>query len=273
MADFLLLQIAIVLAGTAIASYTDIKKGLIYDWITIPMIVAGAVINVLTGQWNGFLYAGVVFGIGFILYYTGKIGGGDVKLFSAIAILIPEFFGKIFILNVFVFSGLAGLLFVSVYYSGKYLRKVGLKKALQENRAGIQKSILLGTALAIYFFLVLSWGLVGSRYALVLGFPMLFGLLFVGLEKGIRREIFLKKIPVSALEEDEIIATEHFDKQMLDKLGIGLKGVLDKKAEKVLLENGVKEVFVYRDLPKFAPFILLGVIAAIVFPDFFYLLV
>ncbi|MBI4044619.1 MAG: prepilin peptidase [Candidatus Diapherotrites archaeon] len=268
MLDLFALRIGIVIIGSVLAAYTDYKKGLIYDSITLPMIGAGTLFNLLEQEFTGIWAGALVFAAGYLLYATGKIGGGDVKLFSAIALLLPFYKENVFILNVLLFSGLAGLTFVSVNYPLKYLRTTPIRNALEENKAGLAKSAMFAIAIAAYFFVLSSSGFVSTTYLLVFGAPMVFGLLFLAFEKGIREKIFLKKIQASELEEDEIIAREFLDKKTIEKLGLGLKGVIDGKARRKILELGLKEIPVYRNLPKFGPFILLGVIAALFAPPF-----
>lgn len=265
---FLLREIAVV-AGTVIAAYTDEKKGLIFDWNTYPMILIGALLNVFEQNFEGFVAAGIVFAIGYVLYFTGRIGGGDVKLFTALAILLPALNGFPFVVNVLVFSGLFGLVFVSAKYSTKYVRKVGgIKKAFSENRPQATKALALGIALLFYFYFIYSSGLVQLHYVLLIGTAMLFGLFFLAFEKGIKEKIFLKKVPIEKLEEEEILATDFLDKKTREKLSLGSKSVIDRELEKKLKEAGIKEVPVYRSLPKFAVFILLGVLVTLFFPDF-----
>ncbi|MDO8633906.1 MAG: A24 family peptidase [archaeon] len=268
MLDLFALRIALVVIGSAVAAYTDLKKGLIYDSITLPMIGAGILLNLVEQQFTGIGLGALIFAAGYLLYVTGKIGGGDVKLFTAIALLLPFYKENVFILNVLLFSGLSGLLFVSVKYSLKYLKTTPLRNAFQENQANLAKSAMLAVVITAYFFVLSTIGFVSTTYLLVFGVPMVFGLVFLAFEKGIREKIFLKKIPVNQLEEDEIIAREFLDKKTVEQLGLGVKGVIDEKARKKILELGLKEIMVYRDLPKFGPFILLGVIAALFAPPF-----
>ena len=268
MFDLFTLRIGLLIIGSMIAAYTDYKKGLIYDSITLPMIGAGILLNLFEQQFTGIGVGALVFAAGYILYVTGKIGGGDVKLFTAIALLLPFYKENIFILNVLLFSGLSGLLFVSANYSLKYLKTTTLKNALEENKANLAKSAILAAVIAVYFFVLISSGFVSTTYLVVFGVPMIFGLVFLAFEKGIREKIFLKKIPVSQLEEDEIIAREFLDKKTIEEIGLGMKGVIDEKARKKIMQLGLKEIMVYRDLPKFGPFILLGVVAALFAPPF-----
>ncbi|MFH1695895.1 MAG: hypothetical protein ABH850_05740, partial [Candidatus Micrarchaeota archaeon] len=87
------------------------------------------------------------------------------------------------------------------------------------------------------------------------------------LEKGIKKEFFLKKISLQEMEEDEVIAVEFTPKETLEKLKLGFKGVLGEKEKKELEKAGIKELFVFRELPKFGPFIFVGVLINLAFPQ------
>lgn len=68
-----------------VAAYTDIKYGLIFNWLTLPSIIIGLLIN----HWLGLLCL-FFYSTPFLLAYSkGMIGGGDVKLIAAISSLWP----------------------------------------------------------------------------------------------------------------------------------------------------------------------------------------
>lgn len=81
--------LAITLVAVAsIAAFTDMRSGVIPNWLTLP-IICGA--PVLYGLYDGLNALGASFlGLGvcgltpFILFIRQGIGGGDVKLFAAI---------------------------------------------------------------------------------------------------------------------------------------------------------------------------------------------
>ncbi len=101
---FELVRYLIVIAGTAISACTDIKTGLILDKITYPMLALGVLFSaadvLLEQSFTQLLVPLAVFAFGFALYYLGKLGGGDVKIFTAMALLLPFYRGEPFILNV-----------------------------------------------------------------------------------------------------------------------------------------------------------------------------
>lgn len=90
--------ILIVTICSIIATYTDVKYGIIPNKLTISTLIIGLLLvssyYFLIGYFNLFYYIsiGIVFLFNYILWRLGFWAGGDVKLFCAISsLLIPEF--------------------------------------------------------------------------------------------------------------------------------------------------------------------------------------
>jgi prepilin peptidase CpaA len=100
-------QTVLVLLVTLVCSYTDWRKGLVYNALTYPAAAAGILLSFLYAPPDPFLSAaGLVaslFGFG-LLWFIGGMGAGDVKLLAAVGALK----GLPFILNASVY-----LLFVA----------------------------------------------------------------------------------------------------------------------------------------------------------------
>lgn len=92
-----LITIIIAIAACAYASYSDLKLGLIKNKLTFPLIAIGIILNGIyvlsTHDLLLFVEAcvitGLIFLIGYVFWKMGAWAGGDVKLFTAIAALIP----------------------------------------------------------------------------------------------------------------------------------------------------------------------------------------
>jgi Flp pilus assembly protein protease CpaA len=263
----LLLRQAIVLLATGISAYTDWKTGLILDKVTFPLIAIGIGLSLLEQQWIAFAVAAIVFALGYAFYYAGKIGGGDVKLFTGIALVLPFFGKEIFLLDALLLSAVLAVIAYTVFFAGKFVLKNGLR--LEENKKGIANAVMVGAFLLLYFFLIFQLHALSLYSIALLAIPLLFGLVFMALEKGIRREFFLKKVKLQELEEDELLATDFEEQKTLKLLDLKFKGVLGKKEIEKLKTAGIQEVFVYRNAPRFAPFFFLGCLVAMVFPNLF----
>ena len=92
---------AIVILAGLIAAYTDYKTGYIYDWLNYSFIILGAVLAIFSPNliWAVIQFV-IVFGLGYIFYRFGKIGGGDIKFFAGLTLYFPFFNGMPFLLVV-----------------------------------------------------------------------------------------------------------------------------------------------------------------------------
>ena len=260
----LIQQIAL-LIGTFVGGATDAKTGYIYDWITYPMIGIGIILSLLQLQWFNLTTAVIIFAVLFVVYKLGKIGGGDVKIFTGIALLNP--YNELnFLITLGFFAAISSLVFYSIYFSIKYIR-IGF--VMEDNKEGIRSALFLGAAIIAYFIVMLQSGLIGTSFIVLAGFPFLLGIVFIALQGGIKKEFFEKKITLNKMEEDEVISESNSKKVL--KLLKG-KNLLGDKEIKLLKKNGIKNIIVLRDLPRFGPFIFLGTLFALLSPNFFMML-
>ncbi|MEO0074813.1 MAG: A24 family peptidase [candidate division WOR-3 bacterium] len=103
---------------------TDLTKQKIYNWVTLPGIGLGFLINGIFSGMVGLKSAGLGFSIGFsflfIIFLVGGMGGGDVKLMGAIGALK----GYPFVISALVYSILVGgfIAFAVLIWKKKFLR-------------------------------------------------------------------------------------------------------------------------------------------------------
>jgi preflagellin peptidase FlaK len=79
------------------ASYSDLKSGIIPNKLTFPLIAIGLVLNGIYAFLMGEVWiivvcavvTGIIFALGYLLWKMGAWAGGDVKLFTALAALLP----------------------------------------------------------------------------------------------------------------------------------------------------------------------------------------
>lgn len=252
-----------ILAGT-IAAYTDLKTGYIYDWITYPLIGVGLILTFLTEQWIGLVLGGIIYALGMIAYRTGKIGGGDIKLLAGIALVQPLYAGMLFPFAVLLIGTLLACLVLSAYYVGGFLlTRPKIKwKTKRKMAAGI---MLLG--MVLYFIYTLNNPWWPAETTFILGISLIAGIIFYALEDEIKTHAFLKRITLDQLEDDEVLAIEHLTHDEKEKWGKTIPSLIGTDDKLRLKHMGVHTVPVYRNLPKFAPFLLLGIIATYLFPE------
>ncbi|HXK18479.1 MAG TPA: A24 family peptidase, partial [Polyangiaceae bacterium] len=91
---------AVALLASATAAVTDLRSGRIPNWLTLPLVVVGLVVNAAArGSWGAtesamglLLCAGVPWAV-FRVSGGRAIGGGDVKLFGALGALLGPMSG------------------------------------------------------------------------------------------------------------------------------------------------------------------------------------
>lgn len=103
------LIITIGLAIVLIVSFiTDLRSRRILNIITLPAILFGLIYYTVTLGWQGLLFSGAGFLVGFSLllipYLLGGMGAGDVKLLAAIGALT----GMSFVFYSFLYTALIG---------------------------------------------------------------------------------------------------------------------------------------------------------------------
>lgn len=104
----LLLPSLACLGIATVAAYTDHKRGLIPNLITVPAALLGLLLNGLGGGWEGLIVGlqGLALGFGLLLIpcLLGGTGGGDLKLLAAFG----AFLGPALVFQVFLYGSVAG---------------------------------------------------------------------------------------------------------------------------------------------------------------------
>jgi len=92
-----LINAIIAILACLYASYSDLKHGIIPNKLTFPLIGIGIILNGFYALQTGNLWiiigcliiTGVIFVLGYLFWKLGAWAGGDVKLFTALAALLP----------------------------------------------------------------------------------------------------------------------------------------------------------------------------------------
>ncbi|MBC7691384.1 MAG: prepilin peptidase [Methylotenera sp.] len=79
---------AVIIAVSLLAAATDLLRGKIYNWLTVPVMVLGLIVSFQNGGWSAFGYSAASIALGLALYgwmfLIRVMGAGDVKLLMAL---------------------------------------------------------------------------------------------------------------------------------------------------------------------------------------------
>jgi prepilin peptidase CpaA len=99
---------AVSILCVSIAAITDVRARKIPNWLTIPTMGLGLVLNGGSSGWGGLLLSleGLVLGfcLLFVVYMLGGMGAGDVKLLSAVGAVV----GPKLVFYAFIWTAIAG---------------------------------------------------------------------------------------------------------------------------------------------------------------------
>ncbi len=262
----------LLLLGLIWGSYFDLKNREIPDYLSYSMITGCLGISLIYSLVNGFefllfsvLGGIIVFCLGYIFYYFKQVGGGDVKIFTAIGIACSNFYlGRISMLIVFgvillVIGGVYSLIWgIVLLFRNRKQGFIELKKLLVERRFTRRIIIIISLILIIIGFFT-EW----KMRLLVLMLVVLIYLIFYldMLVKVIEKLHFVKKIKVSDLTEGDWLAKDVIVNNQ--KLISRKEPEIEKKHIELLKRHNVHEIWIKIGIP-FVPAILISFVIAIV---------
>lgn len=102
-----------------IGSIHDLRERRIPNLLTGPAIVAGLVLHACVGHWSGLAYSAlgglIAGGIALVFFVAGGMGGGDVKLMTAIGCIAGIFSLHVLLISIAIAGGVFGIA-VSIYF-------------------------------------------------------------------------------------------------------------------------------------------------------------
>lgn len=107
--------------GLLISIYTDVRYRLIYNWTTAAIALAAPLYWLATGTFGWpavgyYLGAGIATFLFFAMFFAmGMMGGGDVKLFAAVALWFPPLVAMKFIFNATLMGAVVTVIFFVVH--------------------------------------------------------------------------------------------------------------------------------------------------------------
>ncbi|MEM3364148.1 MAG: A24 family peptidase [Candidatus Micrarchaeia archaeon] len=254
------LEFAIAILFLAVASYYDVfNKRTIPDWLSYSFIIVALLSTVLTAGVD-FIKIGVaiaVFAIGYLIYRVGYIGGADVFFITGLVLLLPitensNGVGIPVIVNVLLISTLT----MAVYLEFSFFAQ---KRKVEPRMQEIITAIVWIVGYLAIAYLLSSLGLV-----LLAGLAVVVGAIssvFALIKRDLAKSLIIEVAPKDIIEED-ILAVEEMDPKVVERLK--LERLLTKEQIKRIKDAGLESVPIYGKLPPYMPFLLVGVVAALV---------
>ena len=229
------------------------------------------------------LVAIIVIAIGYVFYRIGQLGAADVIEFAAISLIIPvqgtpffldiPQFGFPLMLSLLINAGVVALVMVIVYYLPISIRTIRNSRI----NGGIDSLITrydiikTGFILAVYIIfaamLALTVGLGPAGIALI-GI-IAFGSIVITLFERPLIYSMVRYVPVSKIDEGDIIETKLMDRRQLSALKRSISGFDRLVTPKVLAQLKRRKVKsrmpVYKNAMPFAVPIFFGLVLSIMF--------
>jgi Flp pilus assembly protein protease CpaA len=235
------------------ASFTDIKKKEVPNWVCFALIVfvigIRFFVSLFSYDWDffiqGVLWLGIFLIIGNIFYYGRMFAGGDAKLMIALGSVIAfgsdfwfNFDKALLFLTIFLISALFYSLICSLYlvFSNwkAFHSKMGYYSKLNKKMIG---------ALVFIGVLFFVWGFIDMVF-FYMGLLIVFTPFFYVYAKSIDESVMVKKISVSKLVEgDWLYKDVKIGRRTIKASWDGLSKeeikFLRKKLKKVMIKDGI----------------------------------
>lgn len=276
------------LVGSSVAAAWDLRTTEIPDPIPYAMITIALLIygyqSIVAWDYmplaTSVAVGAVLFGFGFLLYYFGQWGGGDVKLLSAIGFLLPNIeavyptFPDLYLWFPFPMSYLFNVFFIGAIYMLTYAFALALlnRKIFHEFNHEVKASakLIIVSSVALFIvFVFINWyfaknlrlASIGSGQA---SFVLVNSLVPLGVTVGlfivwkfvraVENVAFKKRIPVKKLREGDVL----MDSKVWDGITERqLKRIQRSKKRYVWIKEGVR----------FAPAFPLALLFTVYFGD------
>jgi prepilin signal peptidase PulO-like enzyme (type II secretory pathway) len=265
------------LVGTGLAAWEDARTSFIDDRTTLSMIGLGIVLDVFflpQELWLSTALVALAIGvIGYFAYRAGQFGGGDVLLIFGIHLLLPRQTQALFasaaqafaqplyppVVSILATASLAAVIVSGVWYAFRLRQEKGFRR----NKT-LLFAVVSAVAVVAIAFLPLSLAL-KAFFALLL-LPAFFYVLF---KKEVMECVVVKKLRLRDVEDDDVLYLEGLPESLVKRFNI--QHVLTKsevnKLRAVEKKTGRRVWPVCKELPRFAPFLFLGLVLTLVFGD------
>ncbi len=273
------LRAAAALVGVGLAAWEDARTSFIDDKITLSMITLGIFFDALflpREYWLSTALVALAIGVlGYFAYRAGQFGGGDVLLILGIHLLLPQQTRALFasalqtrafpqplyppVVSILAAASLAAVIASSAWYAFRLAQANGFQK-----RKVLAFASVCVIAVAALAFTPLS--LAQKTFFVLLALSAFFYALF---KKEVMERVIVKKIRLRDVEDEDVLYLEGLPQSLVKRFKI--QRVLTKNevgklrvAEK---KTGRRVWPVCKELPRFAPFTLFGLVFFLAFGD------
>ncbi|MFH2105621.1 MAG: prepilin peptidase [Candidatus Micrarchaeota archaeon] len=262
-----MLRIVVAFIGLLAVSWYDLfNKRNVPNSVLYAFFAIAVIINLLfPGNLLEFSLIVTLFvgGISYIFYRTGQIGGADAIVMTALTQLLPIHpsfaalkFNFPFILSIFLFSGIAFVIYFLVYFMYRVFKEKPEPKPLY---------LLILIPYLLFSYIYISSPLFFPFYFLIISLSFLSIIFFYTYKESITR-MLSEELPLKDVQEEEILALDLMDQKMVKKYN--LQRLVTSNELNKMKKLKIKSVFVYTKLPPFLPFMLLGLILSLLFAHY-----
>lgn len=259
------IRILLAFLGTGIATYYDVfNKKNVPNEVLYGFLVISFLANLVLYQTDLFWFSlGVTAffsAVGYLFYRVGQLGGADVFVLASIMLLLPIHpsfvgmsFNMPFIFSVFIFSGVLFALYVMVYFGWKLFETEAKPKLVYA---------LMFIPYFLFAYVYINSFLFSPVYFVFLTI-LLFATIFFLMFKEPLNSLLAEELPLSQIQPEDVLALEIMNKDMVKRYKIPrlmTKGEIER-----LKKTKVSEMWVYTRLPPFLPFVLVGMLLALLF--------
>jgi len=279
--DFEIARLGVALAGTLAATYYDLTQNrTVPDWLTFGLVGIGMICAIITfdaaSAVSVFVPVVFVIGIGYPLYRMGQIGGADVLLYAAIALLVPyapkgllveaqpSYLMQLpFILSIFLASGVLFGIVTFARYAPAALEALANGKVKLTKEQAAYSLVMLAAGAAVSAF-----GIQGSMpvaFVAAVVFSVVISVFFYVFKDFVARKFLVREVAIAQIDEEDVLAVEEMRPALVKKFG--LQRLLTANEIAKLKKTGLKKFPVYKNLPAFTPYVLIALVLSVLFGD------
>jgi len=280
--DVIMLRYAICLIGCAAATYYDLfNRRNVPAYVTYGLVALGILFTLASLNASviaqNFAVAIAIFALGYLLYRAGQIGGADVLVFVSIALLLPEGpqpilssvklpFNYPFVLSVFLLSGVLGVFGIFIKYVPRTLYDAMKGEEVKLNTRQVLQSILLLFIYAIFIYYMNTLAPLPQLLLFIFMVVVVCATILFSLKDHISDRYLIQMVSVREIDEEDILAVEKMDPKVVKRYGLDRLLTMEQIGKLRKMGKG-KKFPVYTNMPVFMPYVLISLVAALLFGD------